>query len=69
LAGRYFGRFFKNSSGHPVHLLEKPQPQSRAGLPDALFSDQALQFWFTLEGLGLKKLIIFYGHLVYFVAL
>jgi hypothetical protein len=29
------------------------------GLPEGLFSNQKYQFWYILEGLGLKKLVYF----------
>jgi hypothetical protein len=34
-------------------------------LPDGLFSDQKLQFGYILEGLAMKDVGVFDGHLVY----
>jgi hypothetical protein len=39
------------------------------GLPDATFSDQKSQFGQIFEGLALEEVGIFYGHLVYSVAI
>jgi hypothetical protein len=39
------------------------------GLPDDLFSDQKLQLVYILEGLAMDDVSVFYGHLLYFVAI
>jgi hypothetical protein len=39
------------------------------GLPDDLFSNQTLQFWYVLVGLGIKNFRIYYDHLTHFVAI
>jgi hypothetical protein len=39
---------------------------SPSGLPDGFFSNQKSQFGYILEGLSLKNVDIFYGHLKYF---
>jgi hypothetical protein len=39
---------------------------SDPGLPDGLFSNQKYQFGKILDGLGLKNIDIFYGHLDFF---
>jgi hypothetical protein len=48
------------------------KPASGTGLPDGLFLYPKSQFGYILEGLGIKNVIIFgifYGHLVYFMAI
>jgi hypothetical protein len=39
------------------------------GLPDGIFSNQKSQFGQILEGLGMKKDGIFFGHLKYITAI
>jgi hypothetical protein len=39
------------------------------GLPDGLFSNQKSQFGYILEGHAIEEVDIFYGHVVYFVAI
>jgi hypothetical protein len=41
----------------------RQQKGRRPGLPDGVFSNQKSQFGYTLEGLELEKVGIFYGHL------
>jgi hypothetical protein len=41
----------------------------RAGLPDAIFTNQKSQFGYILEGLGIENVGIFYGNLVHFNAI
>jgi hypothetical protein len=41
----------------------------KSGLPDGLISNQKSQFGFTLEGLKMENVFIFYGHLEYFMAI
>jgi hypothetical protein len=57
--------YFQNKTFIPLPILLK------AGLPDGIFSDQKLQFWYTFEGLGMEYLGIFHdrrGLLVYLTA-
>jgi hypothetical protein len=42
---------------------------SASELPDGIFSNQNSQFGYILEGLGMKNVCIFSGHLVYFMAI
>jgi hypothetical protein len=39
------------------------------GLPDDIFSNKKSHFGQTLEGLEMESMGIFYGHLVYFMAI
>jgi hypothetical protein len=42
---------------------------SGSGLPDGLFSYQKSQFGYILVDLGMENNVIYYGHLVYFIAI
>jgi hypothetical protein len=48
-------------------LAEKLRAES--GLPDGIFSNQESQFGQILEGLGMKKVDKFNGHLEYITAI
>jgi hypothetical protein len=58
-----------------VVILKRPflqrsaENESRAGLPDGLFSNQKSQFGWFWEDLRLENVDIFYGHLEYFMAI
>jgi hypothetical protein len=41
----------------------------QAGLPDGLFSNQKSELGYTLEGLAMEDVGVFYGHLVYFTVI
>jgi hypothetical protein len=39
----------------------------RPRLPDGMYSNQKSQFWVNFEGLGMEKVVIFFGRLEYFM--
>jgi hypothetical protein len=41
----------------------------KSGMPDGLFSNQKSQFGKILEGPAMQNVVIFYVHLVYFMAI
>jgi hypothetical protein len=51
--------------GSPQFILEGSGP----GLPDDLISNQKSQFGYILVDLGMENSGIYYGHLVYFIAI
>jgi hypothetical protein len=48
-----------------MHELPFVQPW----LPDGVVFIPKIPIWYTLEGLGMENIGIFYGHLVYFTAM
>jgi hypothetical protein len=61
-----------STDGHPYRkLLQVSEygPRSKAGLPDALISNQKSQFGNILVGLGMENVFIFYDHLECFMAI
>jgi hypothetical protein len=60
---RFFGLLYQEKSGSSV---EEP---SLTGMPDGMFSNKKSKFGYILEGLGMKKVGIFYGHLEFIMAI